>query len=296
VDRYADDAFLHAAVSFEYEAAWDEYMEQVESFASGCAPYMVAPGNHEAECHSPACLTSPSRAKALGNFSAYNARFRMPSPESGGAANMWYSFDHGLVHVATINTETDFPNAPGDNHNPLKRANGGFGGGDWLAWLEADLASVDRKVTPWVIVGGHRPLYTVDDSTSDGQPTGDPAHLAAAVEGLFERYHVDFYLCGHKHAYERSYPVYAGAVPNTSYTDPQHTVHLLSGAGGQDEGHDSYGARSGVGWSAVVDTTHWGHGVLSIRSATEAIWTELDAADGSAFDSVTIRKRSPSGV
>ena len=27
-------------------------------------------------------------------------------------------------------------------------------------WLENDLKNVDRSVTPWVIIGGHRPMYT----------------------------------------------------------------------------------------------------------------------------------------
>ena len=35
----------------------------------------------------------------LDNFSAYNTRFAMPAPESGGVLNMWYSYDWGPVHV-----------------------------------------------------------------------------------------------------------------------------------------------------------------------------------------------------
>jgi hypothetical protein len=99
-------------------------------------------------------------------------------------------------------------------------------------------------------------------------------------------------LCGHKHAYERSYPVFTNAVSSTSYDDPAHTVHLLSGAGGQDEGHDSYSPKPSVAWSAHVDSSHWGHGVLAIRSATEAVWTELDAASGDAIDTITVTKRA----
>ncbi|KAG7384776.1 hypothetical protein PHYPSEUDO_002229 [Phytophthora pseudosyringae] len=51
-------------------------------------PYMVLVGNHEAECHSPACQVSPTKAKALGNYAAYNTRFKMPSKEVGGKLNM----------------------------------------------------------------------------------------------------------------------------------------------------------------------------------------------------------------
>ena len=31
-----------------------------------------------------------------------------------------------------------------------------------FAWLQQDLASVDRHRTPWVIVGMHAPWYTYD--------------------------------------------------------------------------------------------------------------------------------------
>jgi len=292
---YADDAFLHGALTFGYEDAWDEYAQQIEPFAASMA-YMVAAGNHEVECHSPACCTSSHRAQSLGNFSAYNARFRMPSApsESAGAANMWYSFDHCLVHIVVIDTETDYPNAPAPHYNPLAGSVGGFGGGGdaQMRWLAADLAAVDRTLTPWLIVGGHRPVYSVDDASDSGVPTGDALYMQAAFESLFEEYHVDFYLCGHKHAYERSYPVFTNAVSSTSYDDPAHTVHLLSGAGGQDEGHDSYSPKPSVAWSAHVDSSHWGHGVLAIRSATEAVWTELDAASGDAIDTITVTKRA----
>ena len=53
-------------------------------------PFMVLPGNHESECHSPRCLIEiSSRSLALRNFTAFEARWRMPSGESGGVGNMW---------------------------------------------------------------------------------------------------------------------------------------------------------------------------------------------------------------
>mmetsp|Transcript_88297 Transcript_88297/g.201893 ORF Transcript_88297/g.201893 Transcript_88297/m.201893 type:complete len:225 (+) Transcript_88297:673-1347(+) len=112
---YADDSFLHLHTScpeeFCYEAVYDNYMEWIEN-VSDTKPYMVAAGNHESECHSPACLVSSEIKESLRNFSAYNARWAMPSLESGGVANMWYSFNFGPVHFVVVNTETDFPDAP----------------------------------------------------------------------------------------------------------------------------------------------------------------------------------------
>ena len=82
--------------------------------------------------------------QSLGNFAAFNARFRMPSLESGAdhGASMWYSFNVGPVHFVVVDTETDFPGAGGDHLSWVggfegggeEGDNGGFG--DQIAWLE----------------------------------------------------------------------------------------------------------------------------------------------------------------
>lgn len=71
---------------------------------------------------------------------------------------MWYSFNYGLVHFISINTETDFDGAPNNNYTGSV---GGFG--DQTKWLGNDLIQADRErsIRPWIIVLGHRPLYRV---------------------------------------------------------------------------------------------------------------------------------------
>jgi hypothetical protein len=104
---YADDAFLHNPLEFGYEKTFNQFMANI-SFASQIRPYMVLPGNHEAECHSPICFLDSHLREAVSNFSAYNHRFRMPSPESNGTLNMWYSFDYGMCDVRAVHTRV-FP-------------------------------------------------------------------------------------------------------------------------------------------------------------------------------------------
>ena len=85
----------------------------------------------------------------------------MPSTESKGLENFWYSWDHGMAHFIQFNTETDFPNAPDLPGGAGAENAGPFApNGTQLAWLENDLKSVDRQKTPWIIVGGHRPCMS----------------------------------------------------------------------------------------------------------------------------------------
>jgi hypothetical protein len=85
----------------------------------------------------------------------------MPSAESKGLENFWYSWGYGMVHFIQFNSETDFPNAPDEPGGEGLEFAGPFApNGTQLAWLEEDLKKVDRKKTPWIIVGGHRPCMT----------------------------------------------------------------------------------------------------------------------------------------
>ena len=54
-----------------------------------------------------------------------------------------YSYDYGIVHFIMMSTEHDFRD-----------------GSRQYKWLENDLKNVDRKKTPWVVLGGHRPMYS----------------------------------------------------------------------------------------------------------------------------------------
>lgn len=76
----------------------------------------------------------------------------MPSLESGAehGTAMWYSFNLGPVHWVVIDTETDFPDAPGDKYTLIGDdddgvGNGGFG--DQIAWLEEvrDVEAIGRN-------------------------------------------------------------------------------------------------------------------------------------------------------
>ena len=297
---YADDAFLHkgCATKFCYEEVWDNYMQSIETWASR-VPYMVAPGNHEAECHSPACLASKERKEKLSNFTAYNTRFRMPSEESKASAlNMHFSFNYGPVHFISIDTETGYPGAAEETKYVLPC--GGFS--DQLSWLEQDLieANANRAQRPWIFVQGHHPMYQ-GRSINEG--------FAASMEQLFYDYGVDIYFSGHVHSYERDYPVYQG-IPEFSYDNPRATTYIMVGGAGNDEmrnlevedpspkegtrpGSWSRSDRTGP-WTAVTDENHLGVGRVDIIDESTLKFQYFRTTTGEMFDSVVL-KRDHSG-
>ena len=147
----------------------------------------------------------------------------MPGTEVGGKSNFWYSFDFGLAHFVSFNSETDFvqpgelpiwtniaKNETGHYNNiptsdlparqnasltasgPFGNINGSFEVNqnyEQWQWLRNDLANVDRNKTPWVFAMSHRPMYS-----SDGGSYMPP--LRAAFESMLLEYQADAYISG----------------------------------------------------------------------------------------------------
>lgn len=286
---YADDAFLHDPFRFEYENAWDQFMDNITEFASSKA-YMVLPGNHEAECHSPVCLLESSKRIPLANFSAYNHRFSMPSWGSDeGVLNMWYSFDYGSVHFVQIDTETDYPNSPNDQYSSQ---NGGFG--NQLAWLQADLADAYERrkqgEVTWILVGGHRPVYSIAELNGNA-PGGHAADLQAAVEEMFYQYQVDMYVCGHVHATEAQWPVFNTTQVVQTYNNPPYTTYVVVGGAGCDEGLTQWDNSDPPAWNRFNDNQDYGLTTIDFKDKDTLVWTFRNSVDGSTLDTFTLTRK-----
>jgi hypothetical protein len=285
---YADDSFWFkrkgvCSVGLCFEAVYDQYMAWMENITDSQA-YMVLPGNHESECHSPNCLANREHADALRNFSAYNARWRMPSQESGGVLSMWYSFDYGPIHFVAANTETDFPDAPegeyGSGGPSIGLAAGHFApDGEYLRWLEADLAAANknRATRPFIVAMGHRTWIYQRNGTAD------PA-VATAHKALFEKYGVDMYLAGHRHAYSRHTPL-AG--------NPATPVVVSGGAGCDEglEGWEQFGPVQENGWEHFGSGQTYQVGTLDATMDT-LTWNAHNSETGEVFDSFTVKRRT----
>ncbi|KAE9276645.1 hypothetical protein PR003_g29007 [Phytophthora rubi] len=295
---YADNAWFMPGqhFGFFYEKVYNGWMNSMAP-AMGSIPYMVLAGNHEADCHSPACGASPYKMNALRNFTAYNSRFKMPSKETGGTLNMWYSFEHGPIHFTSMSSETDYIGEPGNDFADTSR-NGNFG--DPLAWVEADLKKADAKRAnvPWIIVGLHRPLYDIY-GCPNGVPEGQNAFIQAAFEDLLIKYKVDVVLTGHQHYYERQTPirnstaVLEGVSSDfKTYDNPQAPVYILSGAGGSVEGLDMIPDVNNATWNAVSNYVDYGISTLE-ANRTMLSWKFLNSSNQVVLDEFVMWKTSP---
>jgi len=261
---------------------WEYFMDLIQPIASA-VPYMVSIGNHEYDY--PGQPFNPPWG-GYGHDSAgecgipYQKRFHMPGPNTTQGRNLWYSFDYGNVHFLAFSSEHDFTE-----------------GSEQLAFIEEDLASVDRTKTPWVIIAAHRPMYCTNVPYNFGPQlpvwlnknlrAGYPDHNAKStvgdyqlktsddymrfyIEPLMVKYRVDLALWAHEHNYERTCPL----VNFTCVADGQGPTHVIIGMAGNvaqstyspslpnspavaDSGHHSQPA-----WS-IFRSGNWGFATIN---------------------------------
>ena len=145
-------------------------------------------------------------------------------------------------------------------------------------WLEADLMSIDRSLTPWVVLEAHRPMYMIEDVATN---TLVGIHMRKNFEGLLKRFNVDLYLAGHYHAYFRSCAgLYKGKCNNNGLT------HITIGTAGA--ALDS-GPLLRKPWSEFY-SSEWGYGRITIENSTALFFEFVSDKDGSTKDSVWLLK------
>ena len=156
-----------------FESLWDVYMRQEQSFIDHI-PFLATYGNHDF---------------SGGDSGAFINRYRNPQGGNGNA-NFYWSYTHGPVYYISMCTEKGI--------NP-KECDYAPGSVQYL-WLEQQMASVNRTKYPWLILAGHRPMYSSDKATDSGP-------LQKYIEPLLKKYNVDLELAGHMHETEITAPV-----------------------------------------------------------------------------------------
>ncbi|XP_027097832.1 probable inactive purple acid phosphatase 2 [Coffea arabica] len=212
-----------------YSWLWDNFFNQIEPVASK-VPYHVCIGNHEYDWPSqpwkPDWASSVYGKDGGGECGVpYSLRFNMPGNSSEltgtrapATKNLYYSFDFGVVHFVYMSTETNF-----------------LPGSDQYNFLKHDLESVDRERTPFVVVQGHRPMYSTCHRPKE-VPLKEK--LVEHIEPLLVKNKVSLVLWGHVHRYERFCPLNnftCGSLgKNGDHNWEAYPVHVVIGMSGQD--------------------------------------------------------------
>lgn len=206
-----------------YGWLWDNFFTQIESIAA-TVPYHVCIGNHEYNW--PRQPWRPNWSQTTYGTDGggecgvpYSLRFNMPgnSSEITGThapptRNLYYSFSTGSVHFLYISTETNF-----------------LLGSSQYNFIKHDLESVDRNKYPFVVVQGHRPMYTTNSYKEKGGPL--MKRMVDHLEPLFVEAKVNLVLWGHVHSYERFCPMKNYTCGGDFSSLP---LHVVIGMGGQD--------------------------------------------------------------
>jgi len=166
---------------------------------------------------------------------------------------MGYAFRIGNAHIIMLNSEEDFrPGSP------------------QAQWLTAELAKVDRKVTPWLIVTIHRPalLSSLYDS--------DYVMMAALQRDLvpaLEAANVDLILSGHHHTYQRMCRFYRGKCVDAR--DNRGIHYYVMGMGGYPL---QEGELPNKPYAQMLDHNNYGVGLLDLVNETHAEVTFVTSA------------------
>jgi len=247
VSFFAEERISFSLVSF---------MSLFQSYDQQQKPMYIVSGNHDVE-----------GVLATGvMYQAYENRFRMPRIQKAiigkvtkpqdidlnkmyrlpyDYGNSFYSYTTGMLHNIVLNSFADFE--PESNQ---------------YRWLLTELESIDRHQIPWVMISVHCPIYNTF-STHRHDP--QPLQMKKYLEPLFVKYHVNFVLSGHMHAYSRSKNVANDSLTSTG------PMHIVLGNGGRQL-NAPFQSEIPEEWVALRDHTTYGFGTIQVLNKTSALY------------------------
>ena len=235
---------------------WDDWFgTQQESMTS--IPWVTVVGNHENE--------------PAAGFEAYEHRF--DSDQVIESETFWYSLNVPGVHIVFMSTEHDY--TPGSSQ---------------YSWLETDLQAANtpdaRNQRPFVIVIGHKPMYSSNDYH------GSEVELRDALESLYVENGVNLVIAGHDHFYERTWPVNgeiaSGKDGGDIFGQGHEPIHLVIGIGGRSAYEELEEPQPE--WSAYRENSSYGWTRLVYDDNTRQLEFTHHRIDGSIGDTFTIQE------
>jgi hypothetical protein len=246
---------------------WTSWMDLVEPLVR-TTPLSVAAGNHEIECDNVThqifvpyekWFRNPNRVTDADIFpveeeyrkTLWHGSCSAPSEFQGhyNYGNAFYSYQHGLVQIIVLSSYSD-----------------ASVGSVQYQWLEQELQTINREITPWLLVSFHAPLYTTFQGHVD---EFEAVNMKQAMEPLFVKYGVNIVVSGHDHGYMKSHPLAFGKVDPTGSSP----IYLTLGAGGNREEHPpGYRHEEPEAWVAERNLQEYGYGHLFVPNATHALF------------------------
>jgi len=153
---------------------WQAKFESVYNLPFLNVPFFASLGNHDYQ--------GTENPEAQIEYSRRNSRWQMPA--------RYYTFTRQLEQSAAIQffaLDTYEIVSPQTEAKSARQ----------LEWLENELK---KSQATWKVVFGHNPVF------SNGEHGGHPL-MQKHAQLVFERYKIDFYLCGHEHDRQLLQPV-----------------------------------------------------------------------------------------
>ncbi|KZV20159.1 Iron(III)-zinc(II) purple acid phosphatase precursor family protein [Dorcoceras hygrometricum] len=246
---------------FHDNARWDTWGLFIERNAA-YQPWIWTAGNHEIDFVPEQGETKP--------FKPYIHRFFVPYRASGSTSPLWYSIKRASAYIIVMSSYSAF-----GKYTPQYK------------WLTSELEKVNRKVTPWLIVLVHCPMYS-----SYVHHFMEGETMRVLYEPWFVKYRVDVVFAGHVHAYERSERIsnIAFDVVNgkcTPISDESAPVYITIGDGGNQEGLVKKMTQPQPSYSARREAS-FGHGIFDIKNRTHAYFGWHRNQDGYAVEADSV--------
>jgi hypothetical protein len=143
-------------------------------------------------------------------------------------------------------------------------------------FMDKALGSVNRSVTPWVFVMGHRPMYYLDNVPTGGQID----QFLVQFEPLLVQHQVDIFFAGHVHNVYSSCPMINGTCitpPSPGAYDAP--IHICIGNAGQ--GLTPLNATATPRWTTFAASV-WGYSTIEVFNNTDMA-VNLFADNGNAL-------------
>ena len=192
--------------------------------------------------------------------------------------NDYYSFDYENIHFLAIATgDCTAADCIVISNDKMQ-----------LDFIRTDLSyASDDPETDFTVVYMHLPMY----SSRDG---GSFIDLSNELQPIFDLYEVDLVLSGHRHAYERTYPVMFNNTvtdnENCSYDDPGGQIYVTIGTGGAS--HSQFKLKHP--WSVIQNHNDYGFLNIKLLNDGKTLYGEFVSNTGKVMDVFQINLKDSS--